>query len=145
MSVPIDLFGDSRIINIFQKINRFQGKTALESGSLEGAHTSLMIQLGANEYRDIFNAMKMRFILYVLSIFFLGLGILSCVVSLLLWAVLPILNPQNYWLMIVLPISLLAASPLLLVLANRLKIQLNFIEIRKKIKLNTRRICQTIV
>lgn len=49
MSVPIDLFGDSRIINIFQKINRFQGKTALESGSLEGAHTSLMIQLGANE------------------------------------------------------------------------------------------------
>ncbi len=84
MSVPIDLFGDSRIINIFQKINRFQGKTALESGSLEGAHTSLMIQLGANEYRDIFNAMKMRFMLYVLSIFFLGLGMLSCVVSLLL-------------------------------------------------------------
>ena len=68
---------------------------------------------------------------------------LSCVVSLLLWAGLPILNPQNYWLMIVLPISLLVASPLLLVLANRLKIQLNFIEIRKKIKLNTRRICQT--
>ena len=97
------------------------------------------------EYRDIFNAMKMRFMLYVLSIFFLGLGMLSCVVSLLLWAVLPILNPQNYWLMFVLPISLLVASPLLLVLANRLKIQLNFIEIRKKIKLNTRRICQTAV
>jgi hypothetical protein len=97
------------------------------------------------EYRDIFNAMKMRFMLYVLSIFFLGLGLLSCVVSLLLWAALPILNPQNYWLMIVLPISLLSASPLLLVLANRLKIQLNFIEIRKKIKLNTRRICQTAV
>jgi hypothetical protein len=97
------------------------------------------------EYRDIFYAMKMRFMLYVLSIFFLGLGMLSCVVSLLLWAALPILNPQNYWLMIVLPISLLVASPLLLVLANRLKIQLNFIEIRKKIKLNTRRICQTAV
>jgi hypothetical protein len=47
--------------------------------------------------------------------------------------------------MIVLPISLLAASPLLLVLANHLKIQLNFIEIRKKIKLNTQRICQTAV
>ena len=97
------------------------------------------------EYRDIFNAMKMRFMLYLLSIFFLGLGMLSCVVSLLLWAALPILNPQNYWLMIVLPISLLAASPLLLVLANRLKNQLNFIVIRKKIKLNTRRICQTAV
>ncbi len=97
------------------------------------------------EYRDKFNAMKMRFMLYVLSIFFLGLGMLSCVVSLLLWVALPVLNPQNYWLMIVLPISLLAANPLLLVCANRLKIQLNFIEIRKKIKLNTRRICQTAV
>ncbi len=97
------------------------------------------------EYRDKFNAMKMRFMLYVLSIFFLGLGMLSCVVSLLLWVALPVLNPQNYWLMIVLPISLLAASPILLVCANRLKIQLNFIEIRKKIKLNTRRICQTAI
>jgi hypothetical protein len=95
------------------------------------------------EYRDIFNAMKMRFMLYVLSVLFLALGMLSCVVSLLLWAALPALNPQNYWLMIVLPISLFTASPLLLILANRLKIQLNFIEIRKKIKLNTRRICQT--
>jgi hypothetical protein len=95
------------------------------------------------EYRDIFNAMKMRFMLYVLSVLFLALGMLSCVVSLLLWAALPTLNPQNYWLMIVLPISLFTASPLLLILANRLKIQLNFIEIRKKIKLNTRRICQT--
>lgn len=94
------------------------------------------------EYRDIFNAMKMRFMLYVLSILFLALGMLSCIVSLLLWAALPALNPQNYWLMIVLPISLFTASPLLLILANRLKIQLNFIEIRKKIKLNTRRICQ---
>jgi len=95
------------------------------------------------EYRDIFNAMKMRFMLYVLSILFLALGMLSCVVSLLLWAALPTLHPQNYWLMIVLPISLFTASPLLLILANRLKIQLNFIEIRKKIQLNTRRICQT--
>jgi hypothetical protein len=108
---------------------------------LLNSYKNIIIQ----EYRDIFNAMKMRFMLYVLSIFFLGLGMLSCVVSLLLWAALPILNPQNYWLMIVLPISLLAASPILLVLANRLKIQLNFIEIRKKIKLNTRRICQTTV
>jgi hypothetical protein len=95
------------------------------------------------EYRDVLTAMKIRFMLYVLSVIFLGLGMLSCVVSLLLWAALPILNPQNYWLMIVLPISLFTASPLLLILANRLKIQLNFIEIRKKIKLNTRRICQT--
>lgn len=97
------------------------------------------------EYRDIFNAMKIRFMLYVLSILFLALGMLSCVVSLLLWAALPTLNPQNYWLMIVLPISLFTASPLLFILANRLKIQLNFIEIRKKIKLNTRRICQTLI
>ena len=50
------------------------------------------------EYRDLFNAMKMRFMLYVLSILFLALGMLSCVVSLLLWAALPTINPQNYWL-----------------------------------------------
>lgn len=95
------------------------------------------------EYRDVLTAMKMRLMLYLLSILFLGLGLLSVVVSLLLWAALPSLNPQNYWLMIVLPISLLLASPLFFILASRLKIQLNFIEMRKKIKLDTQRICQS--
>ena len=103
------------------------------------SYKNIMIQ----EYRDIFNAMKMCFVLYMLSVIFLGLGMLSCVVSLLLWAALPILNPQNYWLLIVLPICLFSASPLFFIFASRLKVQLNFIEMRKKIKLNTQRICQS--
>lgn len=49
VSGPIDLFSDSKIINICQKINGLQGKTVLESGPLEGAHTSLMIQLDAKK------------------------------------------------------------------------------------------------
>ena len=49
VSGSIDLFSDSRIINICQTISGLQGKTVLESGPLEGAHTSLMIQLGAKK------------------------------------------------------------------------------------------------
>lgn len=97
------------------------------------------------EFRSVIRAMKILFFLYLLSFLLLGLGLVAGIGSLLLWAALPTLNPQNYWLMIVLPISLFTASPLLFILANRLKIQLNFIEIRKKIKLNTRRICQTLI
>ena len=97
------------------------------------------------EFSDVLQAMKIRFILYGLSFVFCVLGLSSAMGSILLWAALPILNPQHAWLMMVLPLALLAVSLLFFILGNRLKIQLNFIAMRKKIKSDTQRICQSLI
>lgn len=97
------------------------------------------------EFRGVIRAMKIRFILYLLSFLFLGLGLLACIGSLLLWAALPFLNPHNAWLMIVLPIVLWVGSILFFVLANRLKIQFNYIAMCKKIQSDTQIISQSLI
>jgi len=97
------------------------------------------------EFRGVIRAMKIRFILYLLSFLFLGLGLLACIGSLLLWAALPFLNPRNAWLMIVLPIVLWVGSILFFVLANRLKIQFNCIAVCKKIQSDSQLISQSLI
>ena len=97
------------------------------------------------EFRGVIRAMKIRFILYLLSFLFLGLGLLACIGSLLLWAALPFLNPHNAWLMIVLPIVLWVGSILFFVLANRLKIQFNCIAMCKKIQSDSQLISQSLI
>lgn len=96
------------------------------------------------EFRGVIRAMKIRFILYVLSILFLGLGLMSCIGSLLLWAALPLLNSHNAWVMIFLPLLLFFISFLFYLSGNRLKIRLNFLGLSQTIKLNTEHICKSL-
>ncbi len=96
------------------------------------------------ELRGLIRAMKILFILYGLSLFFVGLGTLSCIGSLLLWAALPFLNSQNAWLLVVMPIMFFMMGFVFYISGNRLKVRLNLLELRKKIKLNTEHICKSL-
>ena len=98
-----------------------------------------------DEFRGVIRAMKIRFILYLLSFLFFGSGLLASIISLLFWAALPFLNPHNAWMMIVLPIVLWIGSISFFILANRLKIQFNCIAMCKKIQSNTQLISQSLI
>lgn len=98
-----------------------------------------------DEFRGVIRAMKIRFILYLLSFLFFGSGLLASIISLLLWAALPFLNPHNAWMMIALPIVLWVGSISFFILANRLKIKFNCIAMCKKIQSNTQLISQSLI
>lgn len=98
-----------------------------------------------DEFRGVIRAMKIRFILYLLSFLFFGSGLLASIISLLLWAALPFLNPHNAWMMIALPIVLWVGSISFFILANRLKIQFNCIAMCKKIQSNIQLISQSLI
>ncbi|PUE26722.1 hypothetical protein B9Z39_10370 [Limnohabitans sp. JirII-29] len=86
---------------------------------------------------------KLRLLLYALSGALLGLGIVSSTASLLLWGALPLLNPQNAWVLVVLPFFLVGLSVCFYLAASRYKVEPLFEDIQEQLKLDMQAICQT--
>lgn len=87
-------------------------------------------------------ACRLRLLLYALSAALFGLGSVCSAVALLLWAALPVLNPQHAWVLLMLPFSLFTASVLLFVTTKRYKMDPLFQSIREQFDLDMQAICQ---
>ena len=85
---------------------------------------------------------KYRLLLYLLSATSLVLGLASGTGALMLWAALPVLNTNNAWVLVLLPVTLLAISALLYQAAQRCQLAAIFDEVQSQLELDMLAICQ---
>jgi len=109
-----------------------------------------LLMTHAKNYADLimegvqytFSIWKSRMLMYALSSVFVALGAMSGVVALLLWGALPVLNPQNAWILVVLPVVLLSMSFLFYKLAHRYPTEALFDDIQEQLHLDLLAISQ---
>lgn len=82
-------------------------------------HVKNYADLAAEELQHAFVAWRLRAVLYALSAVLLGFGVLCGLMSLLLWGALPVLHPDNAWVMVALPLVLMVAGVLVGMAAQR--------------------------
>lgn len=85
---------------------------------------------------------RSRLLLYFLSGISLFLGLACGAGALMLWAALPELNPNNAWLLVALPVSLIVVSALLYQAAQRCQLTAIFDEVQSQLELDMLAICQ---
>lgn len=73
-------------------------------------HVKNYADLAVEEFQHAFAAWRWRVMLYAVSGVLLGLGALCGLMSLLLWGALPVLHPDNAWVLVALPVALLLAG-----------------------------------
>lgn len=99
-------------------------------------HAENYANLITQVYRRSFMQWQHQLLLYALSLGFFVLGVACAAVSLLLFSALPVLNPQNAWMLVVLPAVLLATSALLFLMAKKSKIEPLMQDIREQLALD---------
>ncbi|WP_310615360.1 hypothetical protein [Limnohabitans sp.] len=105
-------------------------------------HVKNYADLAVEELQHAFAAWRMRVLLYAVSAVLLGLGVLCGLMSLLLWGALPALNTDNAWVLVALPLVLLAAGCLVGIVAKRQAMSPLFAGIQEQIDLDMLAICQ---
>lgn len=105
-------------------------------------HLSNYADFMTEEFQHALVAWRAWLWLHAMSWVCLGLSLASAVGALLLWAALPVLNPDHAWVMLVLPIALAAMGLLLQELAKRYKAGEFLANIHEQIKLDMLAICQ---
>lgn len=118
-------------------------KLIVKQPNLLLTHVQNYADLLLEEVQQVVFTWKLRLLLYALSGAFLGLGIVSSTASLLLWGALPVLNPQNAWVLVVLPLVLTGLSACFYFVASRYKVEPLFEDIQEQLKLDMQAICQT--
>lgn len=93
------------------------------------------------EYVNTLSRVKMRLFLFGLSVVSFIFGLSTLFGAVLLWAALPHLNPDNAWMLIVLPFTLLIACAILYVTASRYRIQPNLKVLNQQFRLDLKSIC----
>jgi hypothetical protein len=73
-------------------------------------HVKNYADLAVEEFQYAFAAWRWRVMLYAVSGVLLALGVLCGLMSSLLWGALPVLHPDNSWVLVVLPVALLLAG-----------------------------------
>lgn len=73
-------------------------------------HVKNYADLAVDEFQHAFAAWRWRVVLYAVSGALLGLGVLCGLISLLLWGALPVLHPDNSWVLVALPVALMLAG-----------------------------------
>jgi hypothetical protein len=105
-------------------------------------HVKNYADLAVEELQYAFISWRLRMLLYVASAVLFSCGVASGLVSLLLWGALPALHPDNAWILVALPITLLAAGGLVGMSAQRHKSSALFESIQEQIDLDMVAICQ---
>ena len=77
-----------------------------------------------------------RLLLYALSLAGVVLGVVCAGVSFLLFSALPVLNEQSAWMLVMLPVVLLAVSAFLYLVARQSKVEPLFQDIQEQIALD---------
>jgi hypothetical protein len=85
---------------------------------------------------------KSRLWLYLLSAISGVLGLACGAGALMLWAALPVLNSNNAWVLVALPVTLLLLSALLYQAAQRCQWGTPFDEVQSQLELDMLAICQ---
>lgn len=106
------------------------------------AHVKSYADLVTEASQLAFTAWKLRLLMYALALTSLFLSLISATVSVLLWAALPVLNELNFWVLITLPMALLALSGIFYALAQRYKQAPWFSDVQEQLSLDLIAICQ---
>lgn len=85
---------------------------------------------------------KARLLLYCLSAISLVLGLASAIGALMLWAALPVLHPENSWVLVALPLVLVLTSALLYRAAQRCHLEALFDDVQAQLALDMLAIAQ---
>ena len=93
-------------------------------------------------WQQALTSWKYRLLLYLLSATCLVMGFASGAGALMLWAALPVLNPNNAWVLVVLPVALLVISALLYQAAQRSQLAAVFDEVQSQLELDMLAICR---
>ena len=99
-------------------------------------HVKNYADLAAEELQHAFVAWRLRAVLYTLSAVLLALGVLCGLMSLLLWGALPVLHPDNAWVMVALPLVLAVAGVLVGMAAQRRKTPPLFASMQEQLDLD---------
>ena len=105
-------------------------------------HAKNYADLALEEWQYAFAAWRWRVMLYVVSCVLLLLGVLTGLMSLLLWSALPVLHADNAWVLVALPVLLLLAGVGVGVAAHRRTTSPLFAGIQEQLDLDMLAICQ---
>ena len=73
-------------------------------------HLTNYADLAAEELHNAFAAWRLRMLLYTVSVVLLGLGVACGLMSMLFWGALPLLHPNNAWVLVAAPVVLVVAG-----------------------------------
>lgn len=105
-------------------------------------HVKNYADLAVEELQHAFAAWRMRVVLFVVSAVLLGLGVVCMLMSLLLWGALPVLHPDNAWVLVAVPLVLLIVGFGVGVAAQRYAMVPLFAGIQEQLDLDMLAICQ---
>jgi hypothetical protein len=105
-------------------------------------HAKNYADLAVEELQHAFAVWRLRVLLYAVSLVLLGLGVVCGLISLLLWGALPVLHPENAWVLLALPILLLLAGAVVGLAAQHRKKTPLFAGIQEQLDLDMLTICQ---
>jgi hypothetical protein len=105
-------------------------------------HVKNYADLAVEEFQHAFAAWRWRVMLYAVSGVLLGLGALCGLMSLLLWGALPVLHPDNAWLLVALPVALLLTGVSVGLVAYGRSTSPLFAGIQEQLDLDMLAICQ---
>lgn len=105
-------------------------------------HVKNYADLAREELQHAFAAWRMRVLLYGVSVVLLGLGVVCGLMSLLMWGALPVLHPDNAWVLVAVPLALLMAGVGVGVAAQRCAMTPLFAGIQEQLDLDMLAICQ---
>ena len=108
-------------------------------------HVKNYADLAVEELQHAFAAWRMRVVLFVVSAVLLGLGVVCMLMSLLLWGALPVLHPDNAWVLVAVPLVLLIVGFGVGVAAQRYAMVPLFAGIQEQLDLDMLAICQASV
>lgn len=108
-------------------------------------HVQNYADLAVEELQHAFAAWRMRVLLFVVSAVLLGLGVVCMLMSLLLWGALPVLHPDNAWVLVAVPLVLLTVGFAVGVAAQRYAMAPLFAGLQEQLDLDMLAICQASV
>lgn len=123
------------MLNVIFKLIVMQPKLLL-------THVANYADLFVEELQYARATWRILLLLYVLSAACLGLSVAAAVGAVLLWGALPLLNPQNAWVLVALPLALLVAGFLFYVAAQRAMAMPWFAGVQEQLKLDMLAICK---
>ena len=95
-------------------------------------YASLMVE----GWQQAVASWKTRLLMFGLSAISLLLGLACAAGALMLWAALPLLNPDHAWVLVALPLVLLVTSVLLYRAAQRCQLETLFDEVQAQLELD---------
>jgi hypothetical protein len=106
------------------------------------AHAKSYSDLMMEALQQALATWKLRVLMFALAFACLCFSALIGLISVLLWAALPVLNEQSAWVLVMLPVALMLLSWFFYALAQSFKLEPVFNDIQEQLHLDLLAICQ---